>query len=176
LRSAKEDIPVEVVEKLVLPVASSIAGAIAGSLLKDGFPYLLARFLGGWFPGDAKFRGRWQTTYEYDRDGRKTDDPVLFVKQFRRWIRATGTSTKDKSQFVVRAKLTESGVITGDWEEWTPAGRYYYGSFQLNVSPEFSTMKGQWVGIGKDRRVKNGVWDWEKKPAERGAAPDPARS
>ncbi len=42
---------------LLLPIITALAGAILSSVLKDGFPYMLAGLLGGWCPGENKFRG-----------------------------------------------------------------------------------------------------------------------
>src|SRR5262249_34705611 len=79
---------------LLLPVITALAGAILTSLLKDGFPYMLAELLGGWCPGEKKFRGIWKTRYIYDTpDERKEDDPTFFVKQFGKWLKAKGTSS-----------------------------------------------------------------------------------
>ena len=148
----------------IIPIITAIAGVWFGALLKSGFPYMLANLLGGWCPGAKELRGTWRTKFTYNTSTEiKEDNPTIKVRQFANWITGKGSSSTDKASYVSRAKRKETSVLIGDWDETHPKGAYYYGAFQLNISPATTRMEGQWLGMNHDRKVMNGSWKWEKQ-------------
>lgn len=148
---------------LVMWFAGLILGTILQIVMQEGFQYVLAKRIGGWFVSGIDLSGVWHTKYKYmDKGGWREDNPTFTVKVFGRYLTGAGMSTIDGSKYTIRAKRTDDGVVTGEWVELAKEGRYY-GAFQLNVSPTASRMEGQWLGISRNRQIKAGPWEWEKE-------------
>jgi hypothetical protein len=148
---------------LIIWLAGLILGTILQIVMQEGFQYVLAKRVGGWFATSTDLGGVWRTKYRYLEKGVwKEDNPTFTIKVFGRYLTGTGISTIDGSKYTVRAKRTDDGVVTGEWVEYAKEGRYY-GAFQLSVSPTVSKMEGQWLGISHNRQVKAGPWEWEKE-------------
>lgn len=147
---------------LVVWIVGLIIGTILQIVMQEWFQYALAQRVGGWFTTSANLGGVWQTKYKYlDKGVWKEDNPTFTIKVFGHYLTGTGVSTIDGSKYIIRAKRTDDGVVTGEWIENAKEGRYY-GASQLSVSPTTSKMEGQWLGIGHNRQVKAGRWEWEK--------------
>ncbi len=110
--------------------------------------------------------GIWKSSYKYPSSGRgqelegqhyvrahKKDNHLIFES-------AAETST---SYLIVRLSI-EDHIATGSWQEQTEQDGYYkgaiyYGAIQLVVSDDGKSMKGKWVGFGKDMEVNVGPWE-----------------
>jgi hypothetical protein len=148
---------------LIVWIVGIIIGTVLQIAMQEWFHYSLAQRFGGWLPTSTNLGGVWRTSYKYmDKGVWKEDNPTLTVKAFGRYLTGTGISTIDGSKYTIRAKQTDDGVVTGEWVEHAKEGRYY-GAFQLSISPTLSKMEGQWLGIGHNRQVKAGPWEWEKE-------------
>jgi hypothetical protein len=58
----------------------------------------------------------------------------------------------------------KSKVVTGTWEEQTAKeghykGAIYQGAAQLILSDDGDSLKGKWVGFGKNLEVNTGDWE-----------------
>ena len=145
-------------------LAGIVAGVICTVLLQDSLYYALARCFGGRFRRGRGLRGRWNTVYRYQTSGQwKTDDPSFEVRLFGKYVVAAGTSSQDGSTYKVRGKLTDEGLITGQWSESTGDGRQYYGAFQLLVLRTNTEMEGLWIGFSRQDNIRSGKWHWTKE-------------
>ncbi|HEX3816278.1 MAG TPA: hypothetical protein VHX59_25845 [Mycobacteriales bacterium] len=67
-----------------------------------------------------------------------------------------------------------AAIATGTWTEHTSlsghyAGAVYHGTLQLVVSPNGRSMRGKWIGFGKDFDVNTGDWQltWKAEASDR---------
>lgn len=110
--------------------------------------------------------GIWHSRYVYPSSGRGTElEGVHFVVLRHQGGRLVGQSLPHSLDSRLRLDLSVDGSIaTGTWSERTsPNGYYkgavYHGTIQLIVDPMRRSMKGKWLGFGKNFRVNSGEWE-----------------
>jgi hypothetical protein len=70
---------------------------------------------------------------------------------------------KNKSYLFIRL-FVDGNIATGSWQEETdPQGYYkgaiYHGAIQLTLHNNGKTMRGKWLGYGKDMQINVGPWE-----------------
>lgn len=120
---------------------------------------------------DSGLGGTWQSSYTYTSSSRPgetlTGEHTVRLQQNGKQLVLESLPSDNSSYLFVRLSLNDDNVATGSWEEATdPNGRYggatYYGAIQLTLAPDRRSMRGQWVGFGKDREVNTGPWEFTR--------------
>jgi hypothetical protein len=121
------------------------------------------------FPASSSNRslsGIWHSKYVYYSSGRKQDfEGEHYVVLRQDGSRLLGESLPHSIDSRLRLDMTlEGSVITGTWTERTsPTGYYkgatYHGAIQLLADPMGRSMRGKWLGFGRDFKVNTGDWE-----------------
>jgi len=110
--------------------------------------------------------GIWHSRYVFYSDGRKgdfEDEHYLVLRQ--QGDRLAGQSLPRSSDSQVRLDLAVDRLVaTGAWKERTsPTGYYkgavYHGAIQLVIDPMGRSMRGKWLGFGRDFKINIGDWE-----------------
>ncbi len=112
------------------------------------------------------FSGEWQSEYVYPSSGRKKNfegKHLVKAHQTGNNVVFESISGQNESYLFIRVTIDDH-IATGTWQESTnPEGYYagavYHGAIQLIISDDGKSMKGKWVGFGKDGEVNTGPWE-----------------
>ena len=155
------NILIVVLEWLGLAIIAGFIGVLLTIFFTDFIYSIIARFIGGIFPVNARyFKGIWESTYQYESHGKLNTTTQLMVLQ------RFGSFTFGKSIFgnvhrhQIWGKIRDEFYLTGTWENILPGVRYY-GAFQYYLFPDGKLMKGTWVGFGSEHQIKYGHWTWK---------------
>lgn len=116
--------------------------------------------------GHIDLAGIWHSRYIYSSTGRGADlvgEHYLVVRQY--GDRLIGQSLPHSTGSRLRVELAmEPPVATGNWRETTaPDGYYkgatYHGTMQFVIDPSGRTMRGMWLGFGRDFTINSGQWE-----------------
>lgn len=114
----------------------------------------------------TEFSGIWRSHYRFPSSARHADFDAEHLVRFHQYdkqlIIESLPDKVNKSYLMLHLTLTD-GVATGNWQEETdPHGYYkgkvYYGAIQVVISPDKKSMKGKWLGFGRDMEVEVGPW------------------
>jgi hypothetical protein len=118
------------------------------------------------------FSGLWRCVYWYPSNTHGGDDPSEYTMQAYRHgnhLILESLPNEEKSYMLVRLKIADDDIVTGNWHETTsPTGEFkgahYSGAGQLIMDPETHQMKGKWAGAGIDRatsemEIYSGNWE-----------------
>lgn len=68
--------------------------------------------------------------------------------------------------FEIKGKIENGRIITGTWGQSTRdafhGGVFYFGSFQMVVSPKGDRMTGKSVGFRSNNKIATGKWEWTR--------------
>ena len=68
--------------------------------------------------------------------------------------------------FEIKGKIENGRIITGTWGQSNRdsyhGGVYYFGSFQMIVSPTGDSISGKAVGFKSNNKISTGNWEWKK--------------
>lgn len=68
--------------------------------------------------------------------------------------------------FEIKGKIENGRIITGIWGQATRdvfhGGVFYFGSFQMIVSPKGDRIKGKSVGFRSNNKIATGFWEWTR--------------
>lgn len=117
----------------------------------------------------ASLEGIWHSRYVYYSSGRDQDfdaEHYIVFKQTDNQI--VGRSLPNTSDSRIELELSiDSAVATGTWTERTSLTGYYkgatyHGTLQLFIDPMGRSMRGKWLGFGRQFKVNTGDWtmDW----------------
>jgi hypothetical protein len=113
------------------------------------------------------FSGIWRSDYTYHSSDRDEDRlSQHYVRMYPKGNELIIESVPEINESYTLARFSIDGnVATGSWQEVTdPKGDYqgtiYHGAAQLIVSEDGKSLKGQWVGFGKNMEVKTGPWEF----------------
>lgn len=116
------------------------------------------------------FSGIWRSHYQYHSDSRQGDfENEHYVSAQQEGNKVILESVPgSKSYLILRLIIDQHDdrVLTGTWQETTEeSGHYkgatYHGAIQLVVDPEGKKhMSGKWIGVGKNRDINSGPWDF----------------
>jgi hypothetical protein len=116
--------------------------------------------------GVDRLAGIWHSRYVYPSSGRRAkfegQHYVVFRNQGGQLV---GESLPHSADSHLRLELSINGSIaTGTWYEKTPPSGYYkgaeyYGAIQLLIDPTGRSMRGKWVGFGKNGEVNSDIWE-----------------
>ena len=70
--------------------------------------------------------------------------------------------------FELIGKIRNGRYITGTWGQ---SELYYFGAFQIIVSPNGDRMSGKSVGFRSDNKVAAGIWEWKRTKSGYSMAP-----
>lgn len=113
-----------------------------------------------------EFSGIWRSHYRYPSSSRHADFDAEHIVRFHQYdkqlIIESIPDKINKSYLMLHLTMSE-GIATGTWQEETdPHGYYkgkvYYGAIQVVVGSDKKSMKGKWLGFGKDMEVEVGPW------------------
>ncbi len=114
-----------------------------------------------------QFSGIWRSDYTYHNSDRDEDRlSQHYVRIYPKGNELIIESVPEVNESYTLARFSVDGnVATGSWQEVTdPKGHYkgtiYHGAAQLIVSKDGKSMKGKWVGFGKNMEVKTGPWEF----------------
>lgn len=110
--------------------------------------------------------GIWHSAYRYTSDSRRgLFENEHFVRLERQddGYYVESLPNDSKSRLTMRLKV-EGSVATGTWREQTsPDGYYkgalYHGAIQLVIVDSGQSLRGKWVGFGKNQTVNVGAWE-----------------
>jgi hypothetical protein len=113
------------------------------------------------------FSGIWLSEYTFHSSSRDKD---IQSKHYVRILQDGNTLVVEsvpelnESYLIARFSLDDNSIVTGSWEECTSPGGYYkgavyYGAAQMIFDPSAKSMKGTWVGYGKNMDIKTGPWE-----------------
>lgn len=109
--------------------------------------------------------GIWHSKYVYHSSGRKRDfEGEHYVVLRQEGSRLLGESLPHSTDSRLKLDIAlEGSVATGIWTERTsPTGYYkgatYHGAIQLLADPMGRSMKGKWLGFGRDFTVNTADW------------------
>lgn len=112
-------------------------------------------------------RGIWSTTYTYHNSARDIDlESKHYVKVRTIDNLVVMETLSDFNDSYMLAKFSQNeDILTGTWIEKTSiTGDYkgvtYHGAAQLVLSGDGKTIKGKWIGFGKNMEVKTGEWQF----------------
>lgn len=126
-----------------------------------------------------KFMGIWRSDYSY-HNSRLDEDQVSqqYVRVYRKGDELIAESIPEPSGSYMNARFSMDGdIATGSWQQVTnPSGGYggiiYHGAAQLILSEDKKSLKGKWVGFGKNMEVKTGPWEFVYIGADESALAD----
>jgi transcriptional regulator with XRE-family HTH domain len=135
---------------------------------------------GTWLPeaeprsAAAPLNGIWLSRYEYESSGRggATFSNAHYVMVIQHGAKMQARSLPGTATGRLVMDLTINGaVITGTWtEETNPEGYYqgaiYHGAIQMLIEPSGRTMRGKWVGFGREFDLNTGPWALELVTAD----------
>lgn len=109
------------------------------------------------------FSGIWQSKYKYhshSRDGEFEDKHLMRIYQRRNKLVIESLPDLNES-YVIMNVTVNNDLATGVWQETTnPQGYYkgatYHGALQLVINKDGKSMKGKWLGAGKDKAINEG--------------------
>lgn len=113
------------------------------------------------------FSGIWLSDYTYHSSSK--DEKLVsqhYVRVYPKGNELVIESVPEVNDSYMLARFSVDGdVATGSWQEVTdPKGDYkgtiYHGAAQLIISKDGKSLKGQWVGFGKNMDVKTGPWEF----------------
>lgn len=71
--------------------------------------------------------------------------------------------------FNIKGKIENGRIITGKWgqsdRDSYHGGVYYFGSFQMIVSPKGDRISGKSVGFRSNNKIATGNWEWVRSTA-----------
>lgn len=112
-------------------------------------------------------RGIWSTTYTYHNSARDIDlESKHYVKVRTIDNLVVMETLSDFNDSYMLAKFSQNeDTLTGTWMEKTSTtgdykGVVYHGAAQLVLSEDSKTIKGKWIGFGKNMEVKTGDWQF----------------
>lgn len=118
-------------------------------------------------PSTNNFSGIWRSDYTYHSSDRDEDRlSQHYVRIYPKGNEIVVESVPELNESYTLARFSIDGnVATGSWQEVTdPKGDYqgtiYHGAAQLIVSEDGKSLKGKWVGFGKNMEVKTGPWEF----------------
>jgi hypothetical protein len=113
-----------------------------------------------------RLSGIWHSRYVYFSSGRQQElEGEHYVVLRHQGSRLLGESLPHSIGSKLRLDMTlEGSVVTGVWTERTsPTGYYkgatYHGAIQLLADPMGRSMRGKWLGFGRDFKVNSGDWE-----------------
>lgn len=111
------------------------------------------------------FSGIWLTDYTYHNSDRDEDGvSQQYVRIYQRGKDLVVESIPDYNSAYMLARFSvDERIATGTWQQVTNAagdygGAIYHGAAQLVIAEDDKSMKGKWVGFGKNLEVKTGPW------------------
>lgn len=112
------------------------------------------------------FSGIWHSTYRYhssSRDGEFDNEHKVRVHQKGNQLVVESITAPHKSYLVLRLSI-DGDIATGSWEEHTEKDSYYkgaiyHGVIQLVIADDGHSMKGKWLGFGKNKEINVGPWE-----------------
>lgn len=115
--------------------------------------------------GNDKLAGIWHSRYVYRSSGREKEfeGEHYMVLRYQNG-RLVGQSLPHSLDSRLRVGLSVDGsIVTGTWSERTsPDGYYkganYHGTMQLLIDPMSRSMRGKWLGFGKNFTMNSGNW------------------
>jgi hypothetical protein len=148
------------------PLLLKLSAALSLAAVAPSSPQELDRSVDDVHADGVDRTGIWDSRYSYcsDSRGQALTDRHYLVLQ-RHAHRLTGQSLPHSTGSKLSLDLTVDGSIaTGLWCERTaPDGYYqgarYYGSLQLVLDPSGRTMRGMWLGFGRDFSMNTGTWE-----------------
>lgn len=112
------------------------------------------------------FSGVWLSKYTYHSDSRNQDfEDSHYVRIYQRRGKLVIESLPDVNESYVIFNLNVADdIATGTWQETTdPQGYYkgaiYHGALQLIIDRKAKTLKGRWIGAGKDKTINDGPYE-----------------
>jgi len=115
----------------------------------------------------SRLIGLWRSYYTYRSSDRGEDfESLHYVRLYPKGDSLIMETIPEANEAYMVARLTLDGnVATCSWQESTsPKGDYkgamYHGAGQLIISEDGKSMKGKWVGFGKNMEVKTGPWEF----------------
>lgn len=122
--------------------------------------------------GRSPLDGVWYSRYEYYSDGRSgqfVGEHYVVLRQ--RGDNVFAQSLPNSLESALTLDLAVDGsVLTGKWMERTSSvgyykGAVYHGAIQLLLDPTSRSMKGRWLGFGKNSNINDGVWELSRVAA-----------
>lgn len=115
----------------------------------------------------SQFSGIWRSDYTYhSSDLNENRLSQHYVRMYPKGNELIIESVPEVNESYMLARFSvDNNVATGSWQEVTdPKGDYngtvYHGAGQLIVADDAKSMKGKWVGFGKNMEVKTGPWEF----------------
>jgi hypothetical protein len=130
-------------------------------------------------PISNDFSGIWRSDYTYHNSDQDKDFlSQHYVRLYVKDNQLIAESVSDLNESYMLARFSVDGdIVTGSWQEVTdPQGNYqgtiYHGAAQLILSEDKKSLKGKWVGFGKNMEVKTGPWEFVYIGADESALAD----
>lgn len=118
-------------------------------------------------PISNDFSGIWRSDYTYRNSDQDKDFlSQHYVRMYVKDNQLIAESIQDLNDSYMLARFSVDGdIVTGSWQEVTdPSGDYkgtiYHGAAQLILSGDKKSLKGKWVGFGKNMEIKTGPWEF----------------
>lgn len=147
---------------LLLKLSAGLSmAAISPVAIDEGGPVSNVQPLDG-----SAFSGIWHSRYVYPSSGRGdnfTCDHYVVLRQH--GSRLVGQSLPHSTGSQLRIELAlELPVATGSWHETTSStgyykGAIYHGTLQMVIDPSGRSMRGMWLGFGRDFTINSGRWE-----------------
>lgn len=147
---------------MLLAIAGAAIQRACDAIFGESIEELVYSLLTGRRRARTSLAGQWQSSYEYVSSGDDElhiDEHTFRVSQRGRRVVMKNPGGTDRSRMHVRGTLSDDGVFSGEWEEFTRSGRQYRGVVQLLLSRTGSEMHGQWVGFTRNDTVQSGRWN-----------------
>lgn len=116
----------------------------------------------------SKISGIWLTTYTYYNSGRDAEfESKHYVRAYSKDNLIIMETIPELNESYMLARFSrDDKILTGTWQEGTnPHGDYqgaiYHGAAQLIISDDGKSIKGKWVGFGKNMDIKTGNWEFQ---------------
>lgn len=140
--------------------------ALIKSLVEDRRKYRNSRAIHSLSP-ISKLAGIWRNDYIYQSSVlNKRLLSRQYVRIYPKGNELIVESIPGYSDAYALARFTVDGnVATGTWQQVTDSrgnygGAIYHGAAQLLISSDSKSIKGKWVGFGKNMEVKTGPWEF----------------
>lgn len=112
------------------------------------------------------FSGVWRSKYSYHSDSRNHDyEDTHYVRIYQKRNHLVVESLPEVNESYLIVNLTvHDDLATGSWQETTaPKGYYkgatYHGAVQLFIEDGGKTMRGKWLGAGKNKDINVGPYE-----------------
>lgn len=150
--------------RLLLKVSAGLALAAASTAIAEAATDDTEDFAASSSPRNLS--GIWHSQYVYFSSGRKREfQGEHYVVLRHEGSRLLGESLPHSIDSKLRLDMAlEGSVVTGVWTERTsPTGYYkgttYHGAIQLLADPMGRSMRGKWLGFGRDFKINTGDWE-----------------